>query len=348
MVRRIALSMVVLAGLVAVLAGYAWIRHLKPVTAPVVVTFEARDGTSLVGDLYLPDGEGPFPAMTLIPGSGRSPGRDVTYVLHANAFAREGFAVFLYDKRGIDRSEGDFESATFPEFISDALSAVEMLRNRIEIDGTRMGLVGISEGAWFTPEVAVRAGDMDFVINLVMPALLWSDTVLYEWQNDLAREGLNQSAIDQVLALRLAIWDYYTAAAVSRDPLLDRRTPLEEELARVRSEGWLDNFRMGVGDYDPDIYAAWIADIYYDPAPWIVQLDAPLFAVFAEDDENTPTDRSLARLVELRTEHELDIETRVYPGRTHSMFKPQDLVSGFGYPPDYLPSTATWAAGQIE
>jgi pimeloyl-ACP methyl ester carboxylesterase len=73
-------------------------------------------------------------------------------ISRAEALARHGYGVLLYDLRGHGESQGD--SRTFGwEDLSDVGSALQFLANRDEIDPERIGILGFSTGG----QIAIRA-----------------------------------------------------------------------------------------------------------------------------------------------------------------------------------------------
>jgi uncharacterized protein len=89
---------------------------------------EIRSGEAvLAGTLVLPRGDGPFPAVLFIHGSGpldrdeNMPGQRLDiFNTFAKHFAELGIASLRYDKRGCGRSTGDYHSAGQTEFLADA------------------------------------------------------------------------------------------------------------------------------------------------------------------------------------------------------------------------------------
>ena len=87
-------------------------------------------GIELAGTLTIPTGDGPFPTVVTISGSGPQD-RDETILGHrpfavlADHLARHGVAVLRFDDRGVGESEGDFASATSLDFADDAEAATE-------------------------------------------------------------------------------------------------------------------------------------------------------------------------------------------------------------------------------
>ena len=81
----------------------------------------------LAGTLTVPAGDGPFPAVVLISGSGPSDRDESLPGVALKPFARlaeelavEGVATLRYDDRGVGKSTGDFLSATSFDFADDA------------------------------------------------------------------------------------------------------------------------------------------------------------------------------------------------------------------------------------
>ncbi|MBN1449133.1 MAG: alpha/beta fold hydrolase [Bacteroidetes bacterium] len=123
--------------------------------------------------LTIPNGEGPFPALVLVHGSGPSD-RDQTIGGNkifrdiAWGLASRGIMVLRYDKRtkvygaNMDRREVTVQNET----IDDALLALELLNARPKTDTTRLILLGHSLGAGLAPEIAVKGPDVDGVVML--------------------------------------------------------------------------------------------------------------------------------------------------------------------------------------
>jgi len=134
------------------------------------------EGLTLAGTLALPQGEGPFPAVLLLPGSGpvdrdeNAPGLPIDFFREAaHRLAREGIASFRYDKRGVGESEGDLSRAGMRDLVRDARAALEFLRSREEVDPRRVFVLGHSEGGVLAPLLASEGG-VAGVILVAAPA----------------------------------------------------------------------------------------------------------------------------------------------------------------------------------
>ncbi|MBX2823061.1 MAG: acetylxylan esterase, partial [Rhodothermaceae bacterium] len=126
------------------------------------VTLETYPGFYLTGTLFLPPGEGPFPAI-LSPHGHWSEGRfeDIERASipgRALNFAKRGFAVFSYSMIGYNETE-DFFPHRFdtPQYqlwgfsamglqLWNSIRALDYLGSRKEVDADRIGMTGASGG----------------------------------------------------------------------------------------------------------------------------------------------------------------------------------------------------------
>lgn len=117
------------------------------------VTWEAA-GTAVHGTLTRPAGEGPFPALLLIAGSGPTdrdwnnrllPGTNGSGRLLAEALARRGVVVLRYDKRGTGETAfpGELDWA---DYLAEQRGGLALLAARPEVDPGRLYPAGHSEG----------------------------------------------------------------------------------------------------------------------------------------------------------------------------------------------------------
>ena len=129
-------------------------------------------------------GDGPFPAVLLIHGSGEGdmdgyvpPELSGTqegariFLQIAEYLSERGFVVLRYDKRGIGENAtiidaNIFGNATVQSFQRDAEVALDVLMQQPEVDRGNITLLGISEGTTIAPRIA--ADRPDDVKNIVL------------------------------------------------------------------------------------------------------------------------------------------------------------------------------------
>ncbi len=122
---------------------------------------EGHDGWELGGTLTLPEGDGPFPAVVLVQGSGASdrdetlgankPFRDLAWGL-----AEKGIAVYRYDKRTYVYGQDIMSDTSFTlddETVNDAAAAAELLKGQEKIDGEHIFILGHSLGGQAVPRI---------------------------------------------------------------------------------------------------------------------------------------------------------------------------------------------------
>lgn len=109
------------------------------------------------GDLYLPENIDKPPVIVLAHGLGYP--RFVALMRIAMMYLETGFAVYLFDYRNFAFSEGVVRNLIDPAGqIQDLQSAVSHVRGLAEVDGSRIGLFGISFSAG-----GIRRGPRFFV-----------------------------------------------------------------------------------------------------------------------------------------------------------------------------------------
>ena len=155
-----------------------------------------KEGNTLAGTLTIPEGEGPFPAMVLVSGSGQQ-NRDEELMNHrpSDYCARHGIAVLRYDDRGIGGSTGEVENATSMDFSYDAEAAFDYLRNRKEINATKVGILGHSEGGVINFMVAARRPEVAFLVSLAGPSVNGIEVLKEQQKAILRASGMTEEAV---------------------------------------------------------------------------------------------------------------------------------------------------------
>ena len=131
------------------------------------VTVGEGSAWPLPGTLTLPVGDGPFPAVVLVHGSGpndrdESIGPNKPFSDLALGLASNGIAVLRYDKRTLvygskiasQNTSSDANFTVQDETIDDALAAVALLRATPGIDPDRIVVLGHSLGGYLAPRIA--------------------------------------------------------------------------------------------------------------------------------------------------------------------------------------------------
>ena len=109
------------------------------------VVYCNHDGVELAGDLFLPAGPGPHPALIAVHGGGWRVGARVSLHNWGRHLAERGYAVFSVSYRLSAKGK-----KTFPAAAHDIVAAVQYIRGEaksLRIDPERIGMIGASAGA---------------------------------------------------------------------------------------------------------------------------------------------------------------------------------------------------------
>ena len=173
--------------------------------APVSVEVPG-EGVTLAGTLTLPPGDGPFPGVVLVSGSGAQD-RDESVMGHrpflvlSDRLARAGIAALRHDDRGTGASTGTFDGATSRDFAADAAAALAALAAREEIGP--VGFVGHSEGALVAAlAVAERGAEADFLVALAGPFVPLAKVVRGQVEDALRLAGTDAAVAEESLRVQ--------------------------------------------------------------------------------------------------------------------------------------------------
>ena len=165
------------------------------------------DNATLRGTLYLPLTTEPHPAVILHFGSSRWARPDVSFGV-VDPWLNIGFAVLVCDKRSVGESSGVCCPVSDPDYFqllaSDLISGIAALRVRSEINPSRIGLYGFSQGGWVLPNAAARSPSVAFTVIGSGPAVSLGEEPLYSrlvgGPDECSPTGISQEEIDAALA----------------------------------------------------------------------------------------------------------------------------------------------------
>jgi acetyl esterase/lipase len=124
------------------------------------LTYATHDGTALLGDLFLPQGSGPFPVLVAVHGGGWQQGARNSFHNWGPYLAARGYALFTVSYRLAKKGQG-----TFPQAAQDVRAAVQFMRGsaaEFKLDPERIALMGASAGGHLAA-LAALAGDSDLL-----------------------------------------------------------------------------------------------------------------------------------------------------------------------------------------
>lgn len=297
-----------------------------PYTSEEILFENEIDGVVLAGTLTYPKEGNNFSAVVMITGSGGQDRNEELlghkpFLVIADYLTKNGIAVLRFDDRGIAQSTGDHSNATSEDFAKDVLSAVNFLKERKEIDKTKIGLIGHSEGGMIAPLAAVQSDDIAFIVLMAGPGIP-GDSILY-LQGELIQraEGMSEEEIKKSLKLQKELFtlikntnddeklfkelkekfyaDYDEMTEEEKSKLGDPETYVNMQLQTLTSP-WFKNF------------------IRFDPVPVLKKVKCPVLAINGEKDLQVPPKENLSAIESaLKTGGNKNFEVKMLSGLNH-------------------------------
>lgn len=246
----------------------------------------------IAGTLVMPRAPGRYPALAIITGSGAGSRfgarRFPADARIAGHLAVHGIATLLVDRRGVGGSAGDWRRETIDDRARDAVVLVEWLGRRPEVDASRTGLLGHSQGGWVVQRAAARSPAVDFIVMMAGPA----ETVRAQIVSDYRHERIGNGA-DPRRVERRARWLHRGLAPIVAAAPACRALRLHRLCSVVD----------------------------YDPAPALAAVRVPVLALFAGLDPMVPPEPNMRLLGEaLARSGNERLSMRLFPGANHQFW----------------------------
>ncbi len=159
-----------------------------------------------------------------------------SYSFVINAFLEKGIACFTWDKKGVGESDGNWLHQSMPGRADEALAALQVLKERDDIESNRIGYIGFSQAGWVIPEIAIKSDAPAFYI-IVGGAIHWLKQSKYFIRTRLLGEGLSESEVQNVFKYFDAVNELIIGTASYDDYVLFRK---ENPAPRGDSESLMD------------------------------------------------------------------------------------------------------------
>lgn len=316
------------------------------------VTFmNTVENFTLAGTLTLPEGEGPFPAVVLISGSGQQD-RDETIFMHkpfkvmADHLTRNGIAVLRYDDRGVGKSKGRTNDATSLTFADDAEAALTYLLQRPEIDRKKTGLAGHSEGGLIAPIVASRNKNVAFIVSLAGPGVRGYDILIRQARDIMTATGSTPEEVEETVSNNSQLFRMVVAEPDLRKFAMDAMEWYGKELDRKglgpeeRKEK-MSGFTQGLISVN-NPWMRYFIDA--DPAQFWSQVKCPVLALNGEKDLQVNHEMNLPAIkAAVRKGGNRKVKTVMLPGLNH-LFQTAEK----GSPDEYVRIEETFSPAAME
>ncbi|MGI8788807.1 MAG: alpha/beta hydrolase family protein [Pyrinomonadaceae bacterium] len=328
-----------------------------PYNEEEVVYKNVKDAVKLAGTLTLPRGDGKFPAVVLITGSG-SQDRDETILGHrpflvlADYLTRRGIAVLRVDDRGIGGSDLGSLLATTENYVGDVLAGVEYLKSRKEINSNQIGLIGHSEGGIIAPMAAVRSKDVAFIVMLAGSGQRGDDVILTQIALINKASGENSETIARAMDLQKSLFaiiesepDDKLAEQKISEMLIKRKGKMNEQELKAFAPVEAD-----IKAQMPLLLSPWYRwFLAYNPRPTLEKVKIPVLALNGENDVQVAPKENLALIsAALKAGGNKDYTVKSFPKLNHLFQTSQTgLPNEYGeiaetISPEVLETIADW------
>lgn len=316
----------------------------------VEVTVQGWDGATLAGTLAIPAGEGPFPAVVFLTGSGGQD-RDETLAGHkpflvlSDALARRGIASLRCDDRGSGDSEAGAGPFTMAEFAKDAAIMLSFLSRQDRIDGSMAGFVGHSEGAIVGPMAVADGAPAAFLVMIAGPAVPGKELMPEQLELVLLAGGADAEAARRQREVSRQLYEAIVDGATD-----DELDVLAREFVRIQLGGSADgpeaaeHFESGIASVRNLAQNDWFRHfLAHDPGAALERVSCPVLAVNGQKDLQVPV-RNLGIIeAALRRGGNERVRIIAYPDLNHLM---QTCTTGS--PGEYAEITETFSPRAIE
>lgn len=249
------------------------------------VKFENKtDHITLAGTLSLPKKEGNFPAVILITGSGKQ-NRDEEILRHkpflvlSDYLTKNGIAVLRFDDRGAGESTGDYAKASTIDFARDVQAGVDYLKTRKEINKSKIGLIGHSEGGVIAPMIAGNSKDIDFIVLLAGPGLRGDKLLLLQKEMIEKQFGVPENDIQKGQEIFKGAYEIILASTANGEKL-------KNNLSSYAQSKFDDKTAKSFVDQITNVW--WYNFLRIDPAVALAKVKCPVLALNGSKDLQVP------------------------------------------------------------
>lgn len=277
-----------------------------------------NDNLTLSGTFTKPEGDGQFPVAIMITGSGPEDRDEAVFghkpfLILSDYLTRRGFAILRCDDRGTGKSTGKYKGATADDFASDVKVQIDYLKTRDDIDVSRIGLIGHSEGGVIAPLVASERSDVGFIVMIAGPGINFFEILMAQDSlTDLA-EGVSEEKIAHSREVNKRVFSMLKQTSDSAAA----RIKLKEIFTEMKVDEGTAAQQMSM------LTSPWFRwYINYEPSVTLQKVKCPVLAVNGEMDVQVPAKADLDAIEDaLRKGGNKNYQVVMLPGLNHVLQK---------------------------
>ncbi len=269
------------------------------------------------------------PAVLLLQGGGNVGLSN--YLYEAKFFAENGMIALVCDKAGVGLSEGEisWEQQTFDEKVQEYLQLFKYLKNLPNVDHSKMGVHGMSEGGKLAIMLAYELKSEVSFVNTVSGSLeSFKENQLYAIMHHLYTRNIESS----IIAKTIAVWEEYFEGISERnikESTISKANDLRSKYPELR-------FLPGNTTQLP--LRPHSEDIHNSVQHFVNEIEANILFQFGANDIRVNTSKSVSLL-----ENKKNFTIKVYDCTDHNMTLPNQNAN-----PDYMRDKEEWLAKIID
>ena len=288
------------------------------------------DNVTLAGSFTAPATPGKHAAVVLLTGSGAQD-RDEAIMGHkpflvlADHLTRSGVAVLRFDDRGVGGSGGNLSNATHETQQRDASAALAWLQAQPEVDPTRVGIVGHSEGANLAILTAAADKQVRFIVLLAGMGVSGQEILPMQMAALLRAAGAPEAELAPLVALEKKLIAGIMKKkprpeleALARD-LTRRQLDLSKPPTPVTPEQLDAIVKSSLDAFETPSFRSLLR---HDPRPSLRKLKIPVLALNGTLDLQVPVKENLGEIEKaLKAARNKDFTVKPLAGLNH-LFQP--------------------------
>lgn len=301
------------------------------------VRIATQPDVTIEGTLRIPRGNGPFPLVVCLSGSG--PGPRGAFKLLGDRLLAKGIAIFDYDKRGVGKSTGHFDDR-IPLIQADAAAVVRALRARPDIDHAHVAICGLSQGGVIGPLVAADDPEIAAVVTLSGPAGSNPKMFLDGMRAQLRSGGRSPASIDHICEAVYAWMQSRSAKEPAERIKALRAAAVEAFASDGRSR---ENAEGAVAILDTPV----LLSMYeVQPSAALTRIKVPVLALYGDKDTVIDIANAVPE-AKMALRNNPDATVVVIPGASHA-FRYGDAEQGYPFSiPQVLDLVSNWLAQRL-
>lgn len=263
------------------------------------VTFQ-NGAVNLAGTLTLPQGDGPFPAVLLISGSGLQD-RDETLVGHkpfwvlADHLSRAGIAVLRVDDPGIGKSTPHPKPPTTADFATDVEAGVAFLNGDTRIGS--VGLIGHSEGGLIAAIVASRSNDVGFIVLMAGTGVPGAELLRKQNERIFDAAGIVGERKQNLLTLLDRLFTLLTSEDIAENERQQRVSEIVRKQLEINGTPPAQQDEAQVQMLVEQSLTPWMRYfLTFDPRPALEKIRVPVLALNGELDVQVDAEQNLTAI----------------------------------------------------